>query len=129
MQYLSGKKLADSIEDKLSSILGGDVQLARKVLQAKQQALFESNDVGHKKEGLFRELNDIIGDNDNGLSMTQRATKALQLMSMTRDARKKLNLLMDATGHQIFQDGVYNGKDGYCFSMQAFCLHISCTFH
>jgi len=109
MQYLSGKKLADSIEDKLSSILGGDVQLARKVLQAKQQALFESNDVGYKKKGLFRELNDIIGDNDNGLSMTQRTTKALQLMSMTRDARKKLNLLMDATGHQIFQDGVYNG--------------------
>ncbi len=37
-------------------------------------------------------------------------TKAVWLMYMTRDARKKLSLLLNATGHQIFADGVYNGN-------------------
>ena len=109
MEYLPGKKLAEHIEDRLASILGGDVQSARKVLKAKQQALFESKDVGHKEKGLFSQLSDIISETDNSLSMTQRATKALQLMSMTRDARNKLSLLLDATGWQIFHDGIYNG--------------------
>ncbi|KAL7538746.1 hypothetical protein ACHAXR_009624 [Thalassiosira sp. AJA248-18] len=109
MEFLSGKKLASSIEDRLAGILGGDMQLARKVLKAKQQALFESKDVGQKKKGFFTELSDIIGENNDGLSKAKKARKALQLMSMTRDARKKLSLLMDATGHQIFHDGVYNG--------------------
>ena len=109
MEFLPGKKLADYIEDRLSNILGGDVQSARKVLKAKQQALFESKDVGHKNKGFFRELSDIIGETDDSLGMTQKATKALQLMSMTRDARRKLSLLLDATGWQIFHDGVYNG--------------------
>ena len=109
MEFLPGKKLADYIEDRLANILGGDVQSARKVLKAKQQALFESKDVGHKNKGFFRELSDIIGETDGSLGMTQKATKVLQLMSMTRDARRKLSLLLDATGWQIFHDGVYNG--------------------
>ena len=109
MEYLPGKKLAEHIEDRLASILGGDVVSARKVLKAKQQALFESKDVGHKNHGLFKQLSDIIGETDNSLSMTQRASKAIQLMSMTRDARRKLSLLLDATGWQIFHDGLYNG--------------------
>jgi aarF domain-containing kinase len=54
-------------------------------------------------------LSDIIGENDVGLSTMQRTTKALQLMSMTRKARRTLSLLLDATGHQIFHDGLYNG--------------------
>eukprot|EP00571_Detonula_confervacea_P002042 CAMPEP_0172323202 /NCGR_PEP_ID=MMETSP1058-20130122/48138_1 /TAXON_ID=83371 /ORGANISM="Detonula confervacea, Strain CCMP 353" /LENGTH=573 /DNA_ID=CAMNT_0013039151 /DNA_START=53 /DNA_END=1774 /DNA_ORIENTATION=- len=116
MEFLSGKKLAESIEDRLASILGGDDiemarQMARKVLNAKQRALFESKDVGRqKKKRYFQELSDIIGEiDDDGLTKTQKAIKSLQLISMTRDARKKLSLLLDATGHQIFQDGVYNG--------------------
>ena len=49
MEYLPGKKLAVAIEERLANILGGDVDLARKVLKAKQQALFDSKDVGHKR--------------------------------------------------------------------------------
>mmetsp|Transcript_8962 Transcript_8962/g.21782 ORF Transcript_8962/g.21782 Transcript_8962/m.21782 type:complete len:571 (-) Transcript_8962:186-1898(-) len=109
MEFLSGKKLAETIEDRLASILGGDVQSARRVLKAKQRALFESKDIGQKKKGLFRELNDIIGENDDGLTIARKAKKALQLMSMTTEARRFLSLLLDATGHQIFQDGLYNG--------------------
>lgn len=109
MEYLSGKKLATSIEDRLAAILGGDVQMARKVLKAKQRAMFESKDAGQEKKGYFEELSDIIGENDVGLSTMQRTTKALQLMSMTRKARRTLSLLLDATGHQIFHDGLYNG--------------------
>lgn len=109
MEYLSGKKLATTIEDRLAAILGGDVQMARRVLKAKQRAMFDSKNAGEKKRGFFRELNDIIGENDGGLSTRQRTTKALQLMSMTRNARRTLSLLLDATGHQIFHDGLYNG--------------------
>lgn len=109
MEFLPGKKLAEHIEDRLASILGGDVKSARRVLKAKQKALFESKDVGHKNHGLFKQLSDIIGETDNSLSMTKRASKAIQLLSMTRDARRKLSLLLDATGWQIFHDGLYNG--------------------
>lgn len=109
MEYLSGKKLAVAIEERLASILGGDVALARKVLKAKQQALFESEDVAEKgKSHLFRELSNMV-DVNKDMSLLQRGTKAVQVMSLTRDARNKLSLLLDATGHQIFQDGVYNG--------------------
>ena len=109
MEFLPGKKLAETIEDSLASIVG-DVQTARKVLRAKQRALFESKNVGRKgRKGLFRELTDIIGETDDSLSITKRTIKALQLMSMTRDVRKKLSLILDATGHQIFINGCYNG--------------------
>ena len=113
MEYLSGKKLAVAIEERLAGILGGDVKLARKVLRAKQKALFDSKDVGHKrgKKLTFAELSDMIakeGGNSN-MSLLQRGSKALKVTSMTKDARKKLNLLLDVTGHQIFQDGVFNG--------------------
>lgn len=109
MEYLSGKKLADSIEEKLARILGGDVQMARRVLKAKQRTLFESKDVSkQKKQGFLRELSEIVGEgNDNNSNLT--IAKALQLLYVTRDARKKLSLLLDATGHQIFADGLYNG--------------------
>lgn len=108
MEYLSGNKLAENIEEKLAAILDGDKQMARKVLMAKQQALFESKNVGHKKrKGLLRELSDMLGESDDSLGVLRKTTKALQLLSMTRDVRKKLSLLLDATGHQIFQDGVY----------------------
>jgi aarF domain-containing kinase len=109
MEYLSGKKMATAIEDRLAAILGGDVQMARKVLQAKQRAVFESRDAGTKAKGYLHELSDIIGENDDGLSMRQRTTKALELMLMVRSARRTLSLLLDATGHQIFNDGLYNG--------------------
>mmetsp|Transcript_27879 Transcript_27879/g.39896 ORF Transcript_27879/g.39896 Transcript_27879/m.39896 type:complete len:580 (-) Transcript_27879:35-1774(-) len=109
MEYLSGKKLATSIEDKLASILGGDRLMARKVLKAKQQALFESKHSGHQKKGFLKGLNDILGESNNSMSVLEKATKARKLMSMTRDARNKLSLLLDATGHQIFNDGLYNG--------------------
>ena len=109
MEYLEGKKLAVSIEDKLASILGGDRLVARKVLKAKQQALFESKHSGHQKKGFLKDLNDILGENNSSLSVLEKAAKARKLMSMTRDARNKLSLLLDATGHQIFNDGLYNG--------------------
>lgn len=110
MEYLSGKKLADTIEENLAEILGGDVAMARRALKAKQRALFESRDMRSKNRhpGFWRELNEILGDTDECLAMPQKIIKALQLTSLTRDARNKLSLLMDATGHQIFQDGVYN---------------------
>jgi len=92
MEYFSGEKLATSIEDRLAAILGGDVHIARKVLKAKQRAMFESKDAGQEKKGYFEELSDIIGENDVGLSTMQQTTKALQLMSMTRKARRTLSL-------------------------------------
>ena len=109
MEYLEGKKLASSIEEELASILGGDCLKARKVLKAKQQALFESRDSGHQKRGFLKDLNDILGESDSEMSMFDKAVKARKLMAMTRDARNKLSLLLDATGHQIFNDGLYNG--------------------
>lgn len=113
MEYLPGKKLAVAIEERLANILGGDVDLARKVLKAKQQALFDSKDVGHKrgKKFFFGDLSDMIA-NEGGksnMSLLQKGAKALHVSAMTRDARKKLNLLLDVAGHQIFQDGVFNG--------------------
>ncbi len=109
MEYLEGKKLAVAIEEKLASILGGDVRMARKVLKAKQQALFESKHSGHQKKGFLKDLNDILGESNSDMSVIEKGKKARQLMSMTRDARNKLSLLLDATGHQIFNDGLYNG--------------------
>ena len=110
MEYLSGQKLAVAIEERLASILGGDVSLARKVLKAKQQALFEAKSVRDKqRKGFLTELNNMVGEG-NDMSILQKGTKALQVMSLTKDARNKLSLLLDATGHQIFQDGVYNGE-------------------
>jgi aarF domain-containing kinase len=109
MEYLSGKKMAAAIEDRLAAILGGDVQMARTVLKAKQRAMFESTDAGQRKKGYFHELSDIIGEKNGGFSMRQRTRKALELMYMTISARRKLSLLLDATGHQIFNDGLYNG--------------------
>lgn len=108
MEFLPGKKLADSIEEKLARLLGGDVQVARKVLKAKQRTLFESKD-GTSNKGFMQELREIIGENDVSLGIAGTIYKSLQLVSMTRDARKKLSLLLDATGHQIFHDGIYNG--------------------
>jgi len=110
MEYLSGKKLAVAIEDRLASILGGDVTLARKVLKAKQQALFEAKDITSNKErkGFLSELGNMVAEG-NDMSILQKGTKTFQVMSMTKDARNKLSLLLDVTGHQIFQDGVYNG--------------------
>lgn len=110
MEYLEGKKLAVAIEEKLASILGGDVKMARKVLEAKQQALFESKHSSHHtNKGFLSELNDILVESNVNMSAIQKGKKAVQLMSMTRDARNKLNLLLDATGYQIFNDGLYNG--------------------
>jgi hypothetical protein len=80
-----------------------------KSVQAKQRAMFKSNDVGQKMKRYFQELSGIIGENDVGLSTMQQTTKALQLIFMTRSARRTLSLLLDATGHQIFHDGLYNG--------------------
>ncbi len=71
--------------------------------------MFKSNDVGQKMKRYFQELSGIIGENDVGLSTMQQTTKALQLIFMTRSARRTLSLLLDATGHQIFHDGLYNG--------------------
>ena len=109
MEYLQGKRLAASIEEQLVSILGGDVKAARQVLKAKQQALFESKHSGHQKKGFLKDLNDILGESNSDMSVIEKGKKARQLMSMTRDARNKLSLLLDATGHQIFNDGLYNG--------------------
>lgn len=107
MEYLSGKKLASHIEEKLASILDGDVSIARKVLKAKQQAMFQSSDRGDN--GFLRQLNAILGGCDKNWSTIRKGIKALQLVSMTHDARNKLSLLLDVTGHQLFTDGVFNG--------------------
>ena len=83
--------------------------MARKVLKAKQQALFESKHSGNQKKGFLKDLNDILGESNISMSVLEKAAKARKLMAMTRDARNKLSLLLDATGHQIFNDGLYNG--------------------
>mmetsp|Transcript_29005 Transcript_29005/g.59475 ORF Transcript_29005/g.59475 Transcript_29005/m.59475 type:complete len:310 (+) Transcript_29005:127-1056(+) len=102
MEYLSGKKLAVSIEEKLAAILGGDISAAIKVLKATQQSLDEES-------SLFFRVNVIIEESRADNTRYQKGLKAFQLLSMTRDARNKLSLLLDATGHQIFHDGIYNG--------------------
>lgn len=110
MEFLSGQKLATHIEDRLASILDGDVTMARKVLKAKQQPLFQSDDgsCAENNKGFLRKVNALLGDNTS-LSTTSRVFKALQLATITYAARKKLSLLLDVTGHQIFNDGLYNG--------------------
>lgn len=113
MEYLDGKKLADDVEDKLASILDGDKAMARKVLMAKQRALFESKDVGREqkksKTSFYKELSGLLGEGSDNLTLAGKTSKIFKLMAMTRDARGKLSLLLDATGHQIFVDGLYNG--------------------
>ena len=100
MEYLSGKKFAVSIEENMAKILGGDVQMARKVLKAKQQSLFETSDVVDRgKKSFFQELRDIVGENNDELTLVQKGAKAVQLMRMTRDARNKLSLLLDVVNH------------------------------
>jgi hypothetical protein len=103
MNFLSGKKLASHIEGNLAAILDGDVTMARKVLKAKQQALFQSNDgsVDLKCNRFLQQLNVILGESNKSLSIARKCMKALQLAIMTNDARKKLSLLLDVTGHQI----------------------------
>lgn len=114
MDYLSGNKLASHIERRLASILDGDLAMARQVLKAKQQALFQSDDddggAKNDRKGFLMQLNKLLDQSDRDFSNTSKAIKALQLASMTHDARKKLNLLLDVTGHQIFNDGLYNGE-------------------
>lgn len=110
MEFLSGKKLASHIEENLASILDGDIRMARQVLKAKQEALVcGKTRKWHKSKGLVRQLNDILGDCDKSMSIARKYAKALRLASMTHDARGKLSLLLDVTGHQIFNDGLFNG--------------------
>lgn len=117
MEFLSGKKLASHIEDQLASILDGDVTMARKVLKAKQQAIFQSsNGRAPNSKGFLCQVNDILGDNTN-LSTISKVSKALQLASVTHAVRKKLSLLLDVTGHQIFNDGLYNGQSSKTFTI------------
>ena len=105
MEYLNGKKLAEDVEDKLASILDGDKDMARKVLMAKQRALFESKDVGREKKksrtSFYKELNGLLGEGNDNLTLASKTSKIFKLMAMSRDARKKLSLLLDATGHQV----------------------------
>uniref|UniRef100_A0A6U3QC26 Protein kinase domain-containing protein n=1 Tax=Ditylum brightwellii TaxID=49249 RepID=A0A6U3QC26_9STRA len=110
MEMLEGKKLAVAIEDRLSRILNGNKDLARKVLKTKQQALFRGDDSGRRKEKktLFHEINQIVGDETN-IRATQKIIKTLQLISLAKYTRDRLSLLLDVHGHQIFLDGCFNG--------------------
>eukprot|EP00521_Asterionellopsis_glacialis_P015007 CAMPEP_0195309038 /NCGR_PEP_ID=MMETSP0707-20130614/38535_1 /TAXON_ID=33640 /ORGANISM="Asterionellopsis glacialis, Strain CCMP134" /LENGTH=781 /DNA_ID=CAMNT_0040373333 /DNA_START=574 /DNA_END=2919 /DNA_ORIENTATION=- len=56
MEMLEGKKLADSIEDKLAAALGGDKQLVRDFLQAKRDELMAGDD---KEEVAHEGVEDI----------------------------------------------------------------------
>mmetsp|Transcript_20227 Transcript_20227/g.28630 ORF Transcript_20227/g.28630 Transcript_20227/m.28630 type:complete len:767 (+) Transcript_20227:111-2411(+) len=56
MEMLEGKKLTDSIEDKLADALGGDKQLVRDFLQAKRDELMASDDI---EEVEFEGMDDI----------------------------------------------------------------------
>lgn len=112
MEYLDGKKLADDVEDKLASILDGDKAMARKVLMAKQRALFESKDVGREqkksKTSFYKELSGLLGEGSDNLTLAGKTSKIFKLMAMTRDARGKLSLLLDATGHQVGKRTILN---------------------
>lgn len=114
MEMLQGRKLAASIEERLTAILGGRKDLARNVLRANQRALFTNDDEGaeggggEEQKSLFRELRDVV-EQEGGVSQLGKAAKALQLASLAKDARRKLALLLDVSGHQILIDGVYNG--------------------
>ena len=111
MEFLDGKKLAEDVEDKLASILDGDKEMARKVLMAKQRALFESKDVGRQKKtktSFYKELSGLLGEGSDNLTLVSKTSKIFQLMAMTRDARRKLSLLLDATGHQVGQIATLN---------------------
>mmetsp|Transcript_24238 Transcript_24238/g.35916 ORF Transcript_24238/g.35916 Transcript_24238/m.35916 type:complete len:620 (+) Transcript_24238:134-1993(+) len=115
MELLEGTKLAVAMEDRLAEILGGQKDLAQKVLKAKQQAVFEGEIVnaknGNEKYSLFHELSKIIEESNNGkhISIVGKAIKTLQLMSLAKDIRKKLDLVVDVTGYQIMNDGCFNG--------------------
>ena len=112
MEFLSGRKLASHIEENLASILDGDLRMARQVLKAKQQTMFRGENKKMQNgisKGLVRKLNDILGDSNKSMSIARKYAKALRLASMTNDARKKLSLLLDVIGYQIFNDGLFNG--------------------
>ena len=112
MEFISGKKLASHIEGELASIFDGDLTMSRKVLKAKQQAIFQTNVIDsctNGDKGFLWQLNAILGESNKDLNIMTKVVKVLQLASMSHDARKKLSLLLDVTGHQIFNDGMYNG--------------------
>ncbi|KAL3801220.1 hypothetical protein HJC23_012620 [Cyclotella cryptica] len=112
MEFLSGKKLASHIEGRVASMFDGDLSMTRKVLKAKQQAMFETNDsesCTNSEKGVLWQLNEILGESHKNLNILNKGVKALQLASLSHDARKKLSLILDVTGHQIFNDGLYNG--------------------
>jgi aarF domain-containing kinase len=107
MELLEGKKLSDSVEDKLTKVLKGNRIVAQKIINDKREALFRG--VGHNDgQSLFEQVQSLISKLDQK-SLLDQINIPLKLGLLIRQQKKLLDLLLDIHGHQIFINGCFNG--------------------
>ena len=97
MEMLEGKKLSDSLEDELTTALGGDPDVAQTFLRRKRLELILGSENLNKLD---------IASNDVG-SLSTRSK--IRLLRLYRRASKIIDLLVNVQGYSILSSGIFNG--------------------
>ena len=97
MELLSGTKLVESIEDRIGRTLGSHKK-AQEFLAARKRASV----INSERENGEDEAKTVLLE---GTSLLQK----WKLFWLRRSCQERLHLLVDVHGHQIFQDGAFNG--------------------
>jgi hypothetical protein len=92
MEMLHGKKLIDSIEEKLAAAFGGSHEASKDFLGRRRHEVITGEDMGSAE---------II---QNSVGWFGK----LKLLFLLRDCRQVIDLLVKAHGHQIFENGTWN---------------------
>uniref|UniRef100_A0A7S0GI33 ABC1 atypical kinase-like domain-containing protein n=1 Tax=Proboscia inermis TaxID=420281 RepID=A0A7S0GI33_9STRA len=123
MELLDGKQLSRSINDQLVDALDGDRALARELLRPKKRAQEENKEDDSGMYAMYRNFQKILSLNRNYKNKTSETSQQssvgnrgilnemktiFSLILISKQSRKKLDLLIDVHGYQIFHDGVFN---------------------
>jgi len=95
MEMLSGRKMVDDVQSRLTDVLGGDSAMARHLLEARRQQVLVGDTVRDP------------ADKTELLRSTSLGTK-LRLLALQRKCTRKVDLLLRIHGRQIFVDGIWN---------------------
>jgi hypothetical protein len=97
MEMLEGKKLSDSLEDELTTALGGDPGVAQTFLRRKRLELILGSENLSKL--------DIATNDVESLSTRSK----IRLLRLYRRASKIIDLLVNVQGYSILSSGIFNG--------------------
>lgn len=89
MEMLHGKKLIDSIQDKLTSAMGGNKEMATSFLTKRRHEILTGEDSGSREV----------------LLMSSNVFGKIKLLFLFEQCRRAINLLVDVHGYQIFRTG------------------------